>query len=253
MIDEPEPQSPAAGTPPEPSIEDAMLARLPKRVKRLPRPRKSKVFTKRKSQASGKPRLRKDGTPVRKATDAEAEERTYVTAQMIAGQIPKHQIIRYLKDKYKISHRQAENYIARGRAWLVEASSLSKDEMKSVFHEFYLGIIRNPDFDKWTASHRLEAVASLRQMHGIDQPTKIASTTPEGESSVLPVGRMTTEELEFLFKLRQRIENERQLPPQLSDQRHQQNGGADRNGAAHRNGELANGTVIDVEASPPPA
>jgi hypothetical protein len=140
-----------------------------------------------------------------KATRKEVTQRIYQVSQYLAQRIPKHKIKKLLSTKYGIGARQAENYLAWAREYSLEQSQRPREDHVSDALSLYERIIRNPDS---TQREQMDAQAAIRQMLGLDQPTKIAPTTPDGESTLVPqhvISQLTTEELRALSELRAKI------------------------------------------------
>ncbi len=143
--------------------------------------------------------------PTRKATRREVTKRIYDVAQLLAQRIPKHQIKAALRTKFGIGARQCESYLAWAREYLVERSQRPKKDHVADAMALYEKIIRHPES---TASEQMAAQAAIRQMLGLDQPTKIAPTTPDGESRLIPrevIAELPIEDLRFLSKIRARV------------------------------------------------
>jgi hypothetical protein len=141
----------------------------------------------------------------RKATRKEAHQRVYEVAQLLAQRIPKHQIKRLLRNKFGIGGRQSETYLARAREYLLERSQRDRADHISDATGLYERIIRDPESTK---REQMDAQAAIRQMLGLDQPTKIAPTTPDGKSSYIPnevIKQLSMEELECLSRIRARL------------------------------------------------
>ena len=127
----PEQQNPTAGEEPQqPSIEDLLLSKLPSRQPGASldgeKPKRSAAFRQSKPPH---PQSRgcwpKDGTPIKKATNAEVLDRIYKVANMLAMRLyHPYQIKRLLKKEYGTSGRHAEEYISRTARtiWLALAS-----------------------------------------------------------------------------------------------------------------------------------
>ncbi len=140
-----------------------------------PSPREAKEILKKR------PKKRKGpGNPGKKATQKEVEERIVGVAQMLARRLQVRQIKAFLFTQFDLGGRMAEEYISRGREYLIEQSNRPSEQFVSEAVGFYEEVIRNPES---SISDRMNAQAALRQMLGLDKPFKLAGTTPDGEDS----------------------------------------------------------------------
>ena len=139
-----------------------------------------------------------------RCTKAEMRNRIAATVQLIANRVPEHQIIRALKDKYGYGRRHATRLVSRARKQMRRRSRMPPIDLAAEAREFYEKIIRDPDADM---RHKLEAQAALRQMLGLDKPSKLALTDPSGEKSWrLDPEKLSDEELAVLVQVEERMQ-----------------------------------------------
>jgi hypothetical protein len=127
-------------------------------------------------------------------------DRVHQVAMMLARRIAKFKIKRFLREKFGIRARQAEVYLQRARAYLLDRSKRDRDEIFAEIFANYEAMISDPDGDDRV---RLEALRAMREMCGTDAPRKLAATSPDGESSAalatFNVDRLTIEQQRFLL------------------------------------------------------
>jgi hypothetical protein len=149
---------------------------------------------------SGSERLPNRG----KATNKQVNERVAAVAQMLVKKLHKHEIKKYLKATYGVGARQAEEYVTRARDYLIERSNRPRELWTAEALGLLEAIIRDPNSEP---SSKLQANRDLCVLLGLAAPTKIAPTTPDGESPYQPldVSKLTDAELEILHRAHQRI------------------------------------------------
>ena len=151
------------------------------------------------------------GNPGKRCTVEEHTEHIVGTAKLIAKRLHKYEIKRFLKSKYDLGSRQAEEYIAKGRAWLLAQANRPREDFVAEAITFYESIIRDPEVD---LRHKEDAQLALREMLGLDMPFKIAPTTPDGGSPYVPkkvLAEMSDDELAVLRRLHLRIQQYRRI------------------------------------------
>ena len=139
------------------------------------------------------------GSPGKKATQAEVGIRIATVAKLIARRLSTNRVRGFIIAEFNLSRRMANTYIARARQYLIAQSKKSCDSFVSEAVGFYEEILRDPNSK---LADRMEAQAALRQMLGLDQPMKIAPTTPDGESPYVPAVFLTNLPIEQLAALR---------------------------------------------------
>lgn len=91
------------------------------------------------------------------------------------------------------------------RKYLIEESGRPKDEHIALALAFYESVLREPDLDKAPYSTKLQAQRDICTLLGLNAPTKIAPTTPDGDDSYTPIDVellkiLTAEETEVFLR-----------------------------------------------------
>jgi hypothetical protein len=146
----------------------------------------------------------KPGNPGKRATVAEVQERIIGVAKLLVKRLHRYQIAQFLYDKFGLSSRMANSYIARAHQYLIDQAERPREDFVAEAIGFYEDVLRDPES---TRRDKFAAQAALREMLGLDMPFKVAPTNAEGESSLLAaevVQQMSMEELAVLrsFHLR---------------------------------------------------
>lgn len=142
----------------------------------------------------------------KKPTNRELAERIEFTVGMLVHRLYKHQIKRALKEKYGVNFRTAETYMSRAKSLMLSRTGRPKDEHVAEAYEFYARTIRNPS-ENVDLADKMRAQDSICRLLGLDAPTKIAPTTPDGKHPYQAddtIKSLTVDELVFLANIRQK-------------------------------------------------
>lgn len=146
-----------------------------------------------------------NGNPGR-TSDAELEERVELVRTLLCSRYPKYKIKRLLKERYDVCPRTVENYLARARRELVEATGQGKDEHVADAYAFYLSILENRE----TATRdKLKAQERMDKLLGLEMPQKFAATDTRGNDLNADERRSRIAEIVDVLRQRSRIEGDR--------------------------------------------
>lgn len=151
-----------------------------------------------------------NGNYDRKPDKAELSQRIRKIADMIVRRARKGEIKRYCNDTWGVTATTAERYIARAKKQLLARTGRAAEQHRAEAFHFYENIMRKPGSGMKAIRLKMEAQEAIRTLLGLDAPTKIANTTPDGTIStdVLRAAfeRMTDDQLLALSQIRQQIE-----------------------------------------------
>ncbi len=136
------------------------------------------------------------------ATYKVSAERVNLVAKLLSRQIPKYQIKRILREKFGIRFRQSERVLRRARDSLLERVARPKADIIGEILEIYQGIIRDPES---STRDRLDATEAIRSMFGLDAPRKIATTTPDGETTAAGLAHVNIQMLSLTNPLKESL------------------------------------------------
>jgi len=167
--------------------------------------------------ANGIPRTN-DKLPLKRATDAEKEERILETMKLVIKGCSTSDIKRWFREEHGISWGHALRYLRIARERLAADTGLSDDftlnDMKVQHYAMAMKVAHADSGED--AKDRLAALKHAGSIYGVQTPTKIAPTTPDGKQSYSPVKealrQLSVPELEVLQKVRDRIDA-MQTPP----------------------------------------
>ena len=119
----------------------------------------------------GPPVLKIRGRAGRKtgSTKLEYRQRIESTAILLGKRLPKHAVVKMLKDQFKVSASQAMKYIARAREQLAVWSGQSEAVHFADAAGFYKAIIESPMTD---LNAKMRAQDSLVRLYALDRPSK---------------------------------------------------------------------------------
>jgi len=148
----------------------------------------------------------KGGHRTAKSDRKQMRERVLMVAQLLARRLHRHEIKKVMRGKFGVGGRQTETYISRARELLIDRTGRSRDDHFSEAFCFYEGVLRDPGAD---IKDKFAAQAELNKLLGLYAPFKVAPTNIAGTAPAEIVTRavkdLSTEELEVLSKLRQRM------------------------------------------------
>jgi len=101
----------------------------------------------------------------------------------------KHEIFAVMEEEFGIKWRQSEEYLRLARERMLAETQKDKQEHVCDSFSFYKSIVEDP---KVRPVDRIRAQEQIDRLLGLQQPQKVAPTTPDGEGSWTPE---TTEQL----------------------------------------------------------
>ena len=154
--------------------------------------------------------------PLKRATEAEKEERTLETMVLVVQGETTAGIKEFFRTVHDISWSHALRYLRIARDRLRDENGLTDEftleDMKVQHYAIAMRKFRECEDDK----DQLAALKHAGSIYGVQTPTKIAPTTPDGKQSYSPVKEalrlLSVPELEVLQKVRDRIDA-MQTPP----------------------------------------
>ena len=191
----------------------------PKKKATTAKPRKRAKY-KRKTVAEGRQTRAKTAkgkaTPQKHATVAEVEDRVMQTMMLVVQGETTAGIKEFFRTVHDISWSHALRYLRIARDRLRDENGLTDEftleDMEVQHYAISMRKFRECEDDK----DQLAALKHAGSIYGVQAPTKIAPTTPDGKHSYSPVKEalrlLSVPELEVLQKVRDRIDST-QIPP----------------------------------------
>lgn len=116
-------------------------------------------------------------------TDEEYAERTRFCYEMVRDQKPKGEIKTAFRARFtpivEANAKTIEKHITEAKLLLVADVADGKDVMRAQSYATYLKVLTGSADDK----DKIAAQARIDKLFGLEAPTKIAPTTPDGEKS----------------------------------------------------------------------
>lgn len=130
--------------------------------KKPPKPREAKI-------------RKGDTVPFRKGTDKQIEERTEYIAVLLRNGTTKMEIHRKMKRRYSLHWRTIDDYIARGKKWLMARTSLTTEQAKSKGLDRLLRIVETGN-----NSEAIRAETRIAEIFGYNAPRRTELTGAGG-------------------------------------------------------------------------
>lgn len=115
----------------------------------------------------------------RKVDKEELRGRVRHTLYLIQNHLHMADVIARLRKEFKVSRRQAYNYVDHAKKLLVEHTQMSKDEHRGRSYRFYANIITMSkdqcDANGVTVREKMDAQKALDKLLGLDAPIQVAA------------------------------------------------------------------------------
>lgn len=117
-------------------------------------------------------------TPFRKATQKEVSDRVgALSVELLTNPTAKHgELKEFCKSRFKVSYRQAEEYIARAKEHIVAQSQMTRAEARSLGVGVLVETIRTEK-----GSVKIAAEKRLGEIFGYNAPTHLRVGDPHGK------------------------------------------------------------------------
>lgn len=141
--------------------------------------------------------------------EEELEVRVDYTLKLLTEGRRKSEIKKIFRQRYNVTARTVENYLSRARQILLTELKAEREEHTGRSLSVYRSILSDP---KAKIKDRLAAQRRIDRLLGLEAPTRVALTDPDGNTAATPtvniavnLSKLSTEELLIMRSIRGKL------------------------------------------------